>query len=619
MTNHINFLDELEKVAKRHDKKGMRQFINSHYSDDTVKFINDLTTQKVKSYTKEDWDNISKLAETNRGIRKLLVVNSVPKEIFLKFNPTFKDYANCLQREDLTNDEIKNMLSILGADNVKKILAKGVSNVSPSVLTYLVNLPNEKLKKYDYIPLSLMSRDINGFDEIEEHFIEKYNGDEDAMTQIINNGYMSGFAKTKAFEQGYNLAKLCNPPKGEICATIYETLVQTLFEFDKNEYEDAHKESAEKLIDLIKKDLLPYPCQIDLVERYWCSPVNSSINYKIIRELAIHCKIDAVCKRLAMLGDSNIYEIVLQNPYAGVQTFKIMKTFTRSLQAEKALFLEFFSHGLTDAPLYMDIERKAYEWNDKNLQKLLATDFRESRMNIIQGGISENEFYFKFCYELNNIIKDEERTKVIALHMLTCDKEFSPNYTKTHGYDATKTHFINIYDLNHHISKKYKKLVCLTEQEMKDIDIVLEKCREIISKNTFATKKVKENQFETIKRFKDSLNQIYEKETIFRKYNDFFISDKNSGFSFNIFNLTKIDDKKISDFIKDVTNTDDVNFLINLKNNLLERIVDSVDGPDSLGLIIATHKCKPVFDALDEKIKEITDKEIEKLNEELNR
>ena len=92
-----DFIEELEQIAVQHDKRGMRYFLNSHLSKESIDFLTDAFNGKFKTYTKEDWDRTLKLAETNRGIRQLIPSQSVPKEVFMKFASKLDDYSNCLR------------------------------------------------------------------------------------------------------------------------------------------------------------------------------------------------------------------------------------------------------------------------------------------------------------------------------------------------------------------------------------------------------------------------------------------------------------------------------------------------------------------------------------------
>ena len=56
------FIKDVEDIAISQNKKGVKDFLQSNLTSESIKFIEDILSKKVTSYTEQDWENILKLA-----------------------------------------------------------------------------------------------------------------------------------------------------------------------------------------------------------------------------------------------------------------------------------------------------------------------------------------------------------------------------------------------------------------------------------------------------------------------------------------------------------------------------------------------------------------------------
>ncbi len=614
------FIENIEDVAISKNKKGIRYFLRSNLTEESIKFINDILSKKITSYTQEDWENILKLAEHNRGVRQILSSQSVPKWVFMKFAPKFDDYSCCLKRNDLLDEEIANFLKIIGKEKVKEMMLEDPNLISGTVLSYFASHKDE-LEKYDYLPLRLMYRSVNGFDDIEHNFDTLFPDNENAMTEIVNNRYIMEKNRMKAFELGCNLENIIYPPRGEVASAVYASLAQTIFEFEQEENPEAFKSATDKLIYMIKNNLVSYSCQMDIIERYKESPKREY--EKILKEVALNSKIDEVIAEIANItyGNQDIHEIAVYNKFGGEGTYNILKDRCVTPQAEKGLFVYFLTHTPDGNVLTTNTLKKAADWQDKNLNKLLALDFNDGARRKMEGNMGVYEFYYRFYVLLSNEIKHKPRAKMLALHLLTCDKEFNPENAKIK--DGSGSFYINKFVINNHITNKYNHLGCIAEHEIKALDIVLPRCEEVIRCNKYLTEEQRKNQLETLHNYKESIMKIWKQEAIRRQFPEFFVESKldgssgmNDAFHFNIVRIVRSNDKKIDEFKDYISKLDNIDILNELKRNILNDIVDGVKSPNSAFLIPASAKCASIYDVISERVETLEKEAIEKFEKE---
>ena len=157
------FLDDIERIASVCDKGGMRGFLLTYLTDDAIEFLNKMLSTDFKKLKTTDWEEILEKAETNRNIRKMLTAVKTPKWVFIRLATKYDDFDEILSREDLTEDEMNAFLKFIGTKKVKEMLLNDPDAISQRVMSYLVELPDSELKKYDYLPLRVMVKNIAGF------------------------------------------------------------------------------------------------------------------------------------------------------------------------------------------------------------------------------------------------------------------------------------------------------------------------------------------------------------------------------------------------------------------------------------------------------------------------
>ena len=210
---------------------------------------------------------------------------------------------------------------------------------------------------------------------------------------------------------------------------------------------------------------------------------------------------------------------------------------------------------------------------------------------------------------------------MLALHLLTCDKEFNPENAKIK--DSSGSFYINKFVINNHITNKYNHLGCIAEHEIKALDIVLPRCEEVIRCNKYLTEEQRENQLETLHNYKESVMKIWKQETIRRQFPEFFVESKldgssgmNDAFHFNIVRIVRSNDKKIDEFKDYISKLDNIDILNELKRNILNDIVDGVKSPNSAFLIPASAKCASIYDVISERVETLEKEAIEKFEKE---
>ena len=604
------FINELEKVACSHDKRGMKYFLNTYLSEDGVTFLKQLLNGDTKKFKTKDWKEILQKAEKDKGLRKMLSINRVPKWVFMKIAPRLENFNNVLMRTDLTDEETDKFLNIIGTDKVKELLVNSPDSFSSNVMSYLVELPDEKLKKYDYLPLRIMVNNTAGFKHNENTYLEMYGSNEDALSEIINNRFITEGTKLKAFSMGCNIEKVINPPKGEIASYIYNILAETIFETDVSHNYDAIENATNKLIELIKTNKIPYACQIDLLERISKEPYR--VTDDVIKAIATYSQIDEVLAKVAKTCYSKTQTLVMHNSYAGCESYEFLKSKMHSDTVKKALFLEFLSHRPDGRPLTNAHLKEASEWGDENLNKLIVLDIEGFNLRKVEGKMGEYDFYLQFYKKLKTCLSAPERTKPFVLQYLLCDKQCNKfEIQRNKKTDKFGYGYIAEDKIDSFITKKYRYIGCIHPQEYEGILQVIKESKELAKNDENLTKENKENILETLDEYRNTIDRVWKIEAIRREFPSFFLntafnyaSDKDR-FKFNIFDIVKESDVKIEEFNNFVSKIDDLYTIKSLKAELLESIVNSTKVPDSAFLFIVVEKCNSIYDTLDNKFKEL--------------
>ena len=606
-----DFIDEIERIASIKYKKGVNIFLKAYFSKESADFLNDILNHNIEKYQTEDWKKIVDLGKSNLAVRKLLTTSRIPKWVFTKVASEFNDFDNVLRREDLTDGEINTFLKMLGIEKIKNILINNPQYISDTVISYMVKLPKEELKKYDYIPLRIVSDNLGK----EELYLKRYGEDENALSEIINNRFISNATKLQAFNMGCNIERIINPPDNGIATDIYKILAETIFETDVKENLNAVNNATEKLIDLIKNDKLPYSCQIDFLERYKRNPFVASD--EIINFLSGCSKSDEVLAKIVE-NSLDAQFIVKNNPYAGRETYDFLKTYTKA--QKKTMFLEFFSHKQNNSALNSSHIQEAGTWGDENLNKLLASDIMEIHLERAKHRMGEYKFYYDFRTKLRTTIKSPERAKQFILTFLLHDPECDLKYIHLNQKKDNKGNsYISVDDINSFISKKYKHIGCIKEEEYNAVkETVKELRKEVLNDEKMAETK-KKNLLTNLNQYEHSIDDIWKKEEIRRCFPSFFWeiyekdANKQNTFRLNIFNIIRNSDDEIEEFNKYIANIKDLYVLKCIKKELLEGAVDSINNADSPFLFAIITKCNPIFTTIKERYNTLRVEKVENI------
>lgn len=603
------FLDDIERIASVCDKGGMRGFLLTYLTDDAIEFLNKMLSTDFKKLKTTDWEEILEKAETNRNIRKMLTAVKTPKWVFIRLATKYDDFDEILSREDLTEDEMNAFLKFIGTKKVKEMLLNDPDAISQRVMSYLVELPDSELKKYDYLPLRVMVKNIAGFKHNENTYIEMYGDNEDALSEIINNKFITNETKLKAFDMGCNIEKVINPPKGEITAYLYNILAQTIFETDAKDNYLAVIQATDKLNQLIKDDKLSYSCQMDFLERYKANPY--AANDIIIKSLARYSQADDILAKILEISYHNTEYDITHNRFAGYKPYEIIKNKTTMPRQKKMLFLEFYSHRPNASTLKNEHLKEAAEWNDKNLNKLLTLDIDEFNLRKADGKTGEYDIYFQFYKKLRTITP--ERAKLFALPLLLFDNECLPSHTYSEKQkDKMGEEFVSVNAINTYITNKYGPVCNITKHEYDIVNKVVNETINEIKNNKSMSTDEKENLINNFLSYQELLiNDRWNKEEIRRKYPDFFCPIKHNAeskfdtFKLDIQNIAKMQDNEIKKFNKYISKINDVCVIKCLLKELTEGVVNSVNGPTSPFLFIAVSKCNSIFETINNRYYEL--------------
>lgn len=591
------FIKELAKKANELGKYNIDKYIEDCYCDETYHFLNDLITGNINTYTKEDWDKIKKQAQEHAGLRNMLFSRKVPKEIFSLFENTMY-VRNVLLREDLQQNEIRHHLKKMSPKEIKDFITEERSRIPQKLQEYLINLPNEELKKLDYVPLSFIHQSLSCCKNIEENFEKLYEYDENAMVEIINNKYINDEARMRAFLCGCDITKITTP-SDDIANKMYEAAIETLTEYKAVSSNESKIEAETILCNLIQNNDLKYSCEMDLAHRIISYEIEEPYISKIAKDLAQNSGHDLVLSALCRSGNVNLMNLCMLNKDASTRTYEDIKRYIhkKDKTKQKKLWLEFLTHKrILDAKYLVE----GFEMQDHELCKLLSALHSEKFFPLLDDKCKQPEYMFyayfnsavDTTYFGNSYCQSLIRTMIEANFLATDNsKKLDKNSVPFLSNDEIKS-----------IIEHIPPLICISEEDEKNIKKICSDLKERY-RGTLYIKQIKNFENEVRKIIKEeefrrqNINYFYQ--------NNYKIYEQEDRYKFNISNLLKANNEQINQFVKNINKIGNSDLVKLLKENFIEQVAQSTTTDDAVSWILIARKFTPIYEALDEREKKL--------------
>ena len=514
-----------------------------------LKQIEDIKANKGNK-TAEFWEDKLKFCQRNNGItdikslKQAIVRNSdcptfVVEELLL-FELDKDIMFDSLNRNDINDPKLINyILSNITDARIKREFKHSIQeNRSPQINRKICQHMAENCdpERFDGYPFRYCLES----EKIRE-LLQSGELPENALTEIINNDYMSTELKQQAFETSFNYTRLTNPTN-DIVQDIFDSATSTIYDFDSSDstLKEARIKAHNTLNYLIENNLLNDVQEMELYDKVIkdADKGNSQTNNAFMRRLLTKTK----CNYLL---DTAFIEDIYKNPKVNPTrvVFIISSVLANELKYKKAGSPAFIN-ALGKIRTYYDNYRYDKSDNSKLLQQRLIEFLQKNESNN-----RDSSVWVTYLTMANSIHTLEEHLKYIEglypKHQEALKASFVARLNlelRKMKSEITDEQRLCIIKYSSKLDSEYPKINIDTNKEIQSI------LDNILEEGKFKSYK------KHIKDFKKALEEMEEDYELFGKIPRMFAKDgclnckTYSGYAFCANSFMKMSEKEKEDF-----------------------------------------------------------------------